>query len=135
MWAVDMGAEVSIHDQKTNKKEMELLKQVLLSANIVSADGQYAAEGKRLAPHADEVVLQMEVLEMVTSGLLKSKHKNVKVSDFSFAFSSTFYIIIALNMLLYKFTLGKVRFRFWVPGSLHVSLSHLHLRACPLTIH
>lgn len=48
----------------------------------VSADGQWTAEAKRLVPSIDEATLQMEVLEMGTSDLLKAQHKDVGVSDF-----------------------------------------------------
>ncbi|XP_062887813.1 protein FAM200A-like [Mobula hypostoma] len=48
----------------------------------VSADGQWTAEAKRLVPSIDEATLQLEVLEMGTSDLLKAQHKEVGVSDF-----------------------------------------------------
>ncbi len=48
----------------------------------VSADGQWTAEAKRLLPSIDEASLQMEVLEMGTSDVLKAQHKDVTVSDF-----------------------------------------------------
>ncbi len=48
----------------------------------VSADGQWTTEAKRLLPSIDEASLQMEVLEMGTSDLLKAQHQDVAVSDF-----------------------------------------------------
>uniref|UniRef100_A0A672I7P6 Uncharacterized protein n=1 Tax=Salarias fasciatus TaxID=181472 RepID=A0A672I7P6_SALFA len=48
----------------------------------MSADGQWTAEAKRLLPSIDEASLQMEVLEMGTSDVLKAQHKDVTVSDF-----------------------------------------------------
>ncbi|CAB1328309.1 unnamed protein product [Coregonus sp. 'balchen'] len=48
----------------------------------VSADGQWIAEAKKLVPSTDEAALQMEILEMGTSDLLKAQHKDALVSDF-----------------------------------------------------
>ncbi|CAB1329235.1 unnamed protein product [Coregonus sp. 'balchen'] len=48
----------------------------------VSADGQWTAEAKKLVPSIDEAALQMEILEMGTSDLLKAQHKDALVSDF-----------------------------------------------------
>ncbi|XP_029905790.1 general transcription factor II-I repeat domain-containing protein 2B-like [Myripristis murdjan] len=48
----------------------------------VSADGEWTAEAKRLVPSLDEAALQMEVLEMAATDLLKAQHKDVGVSDF-----------------------------------------------------
>uniref|UniRef100_A0A672I9M0 Uncharacterized protein n=1 Tax=Salarias fasciatus TaxID=181472 RepID=A0A672I9M0_SALFA len=47
-------------------------------------------EAKRLLPSIDEASLQMEVLEMGTSDVLKAQHKDVTVSDF--------WIILLLTM-------------------------------------
>ncbi|KAL6465925.1 hypothetical protein MHYP_G00260580 [Metynnis hypsauchen] len=47
-----------------------------------SADGQWTAEAKRLLPSLDEASLQMEILEMSKSDLLKEQHKDVSVTDF-----------------------------------------------------
>uniref|UniRef100_A0A3Q1CL84 DUF4371 domain-containing protein n=1 Tax=Amphiprion ocellaris TaxID=80972 RepID=A0A3Q1CL84_AMPOC len=48
----------------------------------VSADGQWTAEAKKLWPSIDEAALQMEVLEMGTSDVLKAQHRDVGVNDF-----------------------------------------------------
>ncbi|CAB1352523.1 unnamed protein product [Coregonus sp. 'balchen'] len=48
----------------------------------VPADGQWTAEAKKLVPSIDEAALQMEILEMGTSDLLKAQHKDALVSDF-----------------------------------------------------
>ncbi|KAJ4923459.1 hypothetical protein JOQ06_014048 [Pogonophryne albipinna] len=42
----------------------------------VSADGQWTGEAKRLVPSIEEGALQMEVLEMGSSELLKAQHKD-----------------------------------------------------------
>ncbi|KAK6322398.1 hypothetical protein J4Q44_G00071900 [Coregonus suidteri] len=42
----------------------------------VPADGQWTAEAKKLVPSIDEAALQMEILEMGTSDLLKAQHKD-----------------------------------------------------------
>uniref|UniRef100_A0A3P8T1D6 HAT C-terminal dimerisation domain-containing protein n=1 Tax=Amphiprion percula TaxID=161767 RepID=A0A3P8T1D6_AMPPE len=47
----------------------------------VSADGQWTAEAKKLWPSIDEAALQMEVLEMGTSDVLKAQHRDVGVND------------------------------------------------------
>ncbi|KAJ4935631.1 hypothetical protein JOQ06_017162 [Pogonophryne albipinna] len=48
----------------------------------VSADGQWTGEAKRLVPSIEEGALQMEVLEMGSSELLKAQHKDAPVCDF-----------------------------------------------------
>uniref|UniRef100_A0AAR2JP96 DUF4371 domain-containing protein n=1 Tax=Pygocentrus nattereri TaxID=42514 RepID=A0AAR2JP96_PYGNA len=48
----------------------------------VSADGQWTAEAKRLLPSLDEASLQMEILEISKSDLLKEQHKDVSVTEF-----------------------------------------------------
>uniref|UniRef100_A0A3Q1D5X4 HAT C-terminal dimerisation domain-containing protein n=1 Tax=Amphiprion ocellaris TaxID=80972 RepID=A0A3Q1D5X4_AMPOC len=48
----------------------------------VSADGQWTAEAKKVWPSIDEAALQMEVLEMGTSDVLKAQHRDVGVKDF-----------------------------------------------------
>uniref|UniRef100_A0A3P8S5W3 HAT C-terminal dimerisation domain-containing protein n=1 Tax=Amphiprion percula TaxID=161767 RepID=A0A3P8S5W3_AMPPE len=48
----------------------------------VSADGQWTAEAKKVWPSIDEAALQMEVLEMGTSDVLKAQHRDVGVNDF-----------------------------------------------------
>ena len=48
----------------------------------VPADGEWTAEAKRLVPSKDEAALQMEVLEMGTSDLLKAQHKESLLCDF-----------------------------------------------------
>ena len=48
----------------------------------VPADGEWTAEAKRLVPSTDEAALQMEVLEMGTSDLLKAQHKESLLCDF-----------------------------------------------------
>ncbi|KAL7880240.1 hypothetical protein SRHO_G00024940 [Serrasalmus rhombeus] len=76
--AIDMVEEVLSHDGKTKKTVVDLLKQPFSA----SADGQWTAEAKRLLPSLDEASLQMEILEMSKSDLLKEQHKNVSVTDF-----------------------------------------------------
>jgi hypothetical protein len=49
---------------------------------FVPADGEWTAEAKRLVPSTDEAALQMEVLEMGTSDLLKAQHKESLLCDF-----------------------------------------------------
>ena len=48
----------------------------------VPADGQWTAEAKLLVPSTVEAALQMELLVMATSDLLKAQHKDVGLSDF-----------------------------------------------------
>ena len=49
---------------------------------LVSADGPWTSEAKKLAPNIDEAALQMEVLDMNASSVLKAQRKDVNVSDF-----------------------------------------------------
>ncbi|KAM3833953.1 protein FAM200A-like [Diretmus argenteus] len=48
----------------------------------ILADGQWTAEAKRLVPSIDEASLQMELLEMGASDVLKAQHKDTGVSNF-----------------------------------------------------
>ncbi|KAJ4949067.1 hypothetical protein JOQ06_020585 [Pogonophryne albipinna] len=48
----------------------------------VSADGQWTGEAKRLVTSIEEGALQMEVLEMGSSELLKAQHKDAPMCDF-----------------------------------------------------
>lgn len=48
----------------------------------VAADGQWTVEAKRLVPSLDEAALQMEILQLKTSELLKIQHNEVTVTDF-----------------------------------------------------
>ncbi|XP_065131907.1 protein FAM200A-like [Paramisgurnus dabryanus] len=48
----------------------------------VPADGQWTAEAKRLVSSLDEASLQLEILEMSKSDLLREQHKEASVSDF-----------------------------------------------------
>ncbi|XP_073713752.1 protein FAM200A [Misgurnus anguillicaudatus] len=47
-----------------------------------SPDGQWTSEAKKLLPSIDEPSLQMEVLEMKTSDVLKAYHKETGLSEF-----------------------------------------------------
>ncbi|KAF3859034.1 hypothetical protein F7725_021433 [Dissostichus mawsoni] len=51
----------------------------------VSADGQWTGEAKRLVPSIEEGALQMEVLEMGSSELLKAQHKDAPGTSTSLA--------------------------------------------------
>uniref|UniRef100_A0A673I940 Uncharacterized protein n=1 Tax=Sinocyclocheilus rhinocerous TaxID=307959 RepID=A0A673I940_9TELE len=48
----------------------------------VPADGQWTAEAKRLVSTLDEASLQLEILEMSKSDLLREQNKEASVSDF-----------------------------------------------------
>jgi len=48
----------------------------------VPADGQWTAEAKRLVSSLDEASLQLEILEMSKSDLIREQHKEASVSDF-----------------------------------------------------
>lgn len=48
----------------------------------VPADGQWTAEAKCLVSTLDEASLQLEILEMSKSDLIKEQHKEASVSDF-----------------------------------------------------
>lgn len=48
----------------------------------VLADWQWTAEAKRLVSSLDEASLQLEILEMSKSDLLREQHKEASVSDF-----------------------------------------------------
>ncbi|KAJ8014471.1 hypothetical protein DPEC_G00040580 [Dallia pectoralis] len=63
----------------------KLLGEILLFVRqpfSVASDGQWTAEAKKLVPSIYEAALQMEILEMGTSDLLKAQHKDALVSDF-----------------------------------------------------
>lgn len=49
---------------------------------VVSPDGQWTSEAKKLLPSIDEASLQMEVLEMKTSEVLKAHHQETGLTEF-----------------------------------------------------
>uniref|UniRef100_A0AAR2KEC7 DUF4371 domain-containing protein n=1 Tax=Pygocentrus nattereri TaxID=42514 RepID=A0AAR2KEC7_PYGNA len=79
------------HCEKNKMQEDAVMQSFNLSSEIllflrqpfsVSADGQWTAEAKRLLPSLDEASLQMEILEISKSDLLKEQHKDVSVTEF-----------------------------------------------------
>ncbi|KAL7863384.1 hypothetical protein SRHO_G00123680 [Serrasalmus rhombeus] len=66
-----------------NKMQEDAVMQTFLGRLIENfKDDQWTAEAKRLLPPLDEASLQMEILEMSKSDLLKEQHKDVSVTDF-----------------------------------------------------